>query len=145
MGVTVICGIGNRMRGDDAVGPLVTDKLRGKTDALLLDCGEAPESFLGKIEKAKPDRVIIVDAVEMDKPPGNIEAIDIQKIRGVVMSSHNIPMTLFLEYLQERIKCEIISLGIQPSSLGFNDKISDECGKAVDKAADEILKYLKKG
>jgi len=135
----VVCGIGNRMRGDDSLGPRVIDALKGRTEAMLIDCGEAPESFLGKIEKARPERIIIVDAVQMDKSVGAIEIIDTKKIKGVVMSSHNIPMTLFLEYLDTRVKCEIIFLGIQPKSIEFNQEISSECRKAVPKAADRIL------
>lgn len=139
---TIVCGIGNRMRGDDAIGPMVIDNLKGKIQALLLDCGEAPESFLGKIEKAKPEKIIIVDAVHMDKPPGTIEIIDTTKIKGVVMSSHNIPMTLLLEYIQTRIKCKTVFIGIQPKQIGFNQEMSEECSKAVEKAAEKVLKLI---
>lgn len=142
---TVVCGIGNRMRGDDAVGPLVIDELRGKTDAMLIDCGESPESYTGKIEKAKPGRIIIVDAVDMEKPPGTISAIDVMKIKGVVMSTHNIPMTLFLEYIQTRVKSEIVFIGIQPERIAFNRKPSLSCRKAVPRAAVKIQKLINQG
>jgi hydrogenase 3 maturation protease len=138
----VVCGVGNRMRGDDAVGPMVIDNLRGKTKAMLIDCGEAPESFLGKIEKAKPGMVIIVDAVQMDKSPGSVEPIDVKEITGAVMSSHNIPLTLFLEYIRNRMSCEIIFLGIQPKSTGLDADVSPECGEAVSKAAKIISRLI---
>ena len=130
------------MRGDDALGPMVIDALQGKTEAMLIDCGEAPESYLGKIEKSKPERIIIVDAVQMDKPPGTIAVIDTKKIKGIVMSSHNIPMTLFLEYNETRLKCETIFLGIQPKAIAFNEGLSSECKSAVQKAAKKVLQLL---
>ena len=121
----------------------VNSELKEKTDAMLIDCGEVPESYLGKIEKVKPERIIIVDAVHMDKPPGTIQIIDTKKIKGVVMSSHNIPMTLFLEYIDTRLKCETIFLGIQPKAIEFNSDLSSECRDAISKAADEVLNLIK--
>ena len=142
MSGTVVCGIGNRMRGDDAIGPLVTDRLRGRTDAELIDCGESPESYLGKIEKLKPAKIIIVDAVEMDKSPGTVSVIDTKLIKGVVMSSHNMPMTLFLEYAESRLKAKIVFVGVQPSSTAFCEGLSPECSKAFGAAAEEVLKLI---
>ena len=142
MAKTVVCGIGNRMRGDDGMGPMIIDKLKSQTDADLFDCGEAPESFLGKIEKLKPEKIIILDAVQMDKSPGTVEIIDTKKIKGVVMSSHNIPMTLFLEYLENRIKCQIVFVGIQPKQIEFNQEMSPECKKGISDATIEVLKLI---
>ncbi len=130
------------MRGDDAIGPMIIDALKGKTDAVLMDCGEAPESYLGKIEKIHPEKIIIADAVQMDKPPGTVETIDINEIKGVVMSSHNMPMTLFFEYLQTRVKNELLFIGIQPKSTEFNQPLSGECKKSVDTAVNVILKLI---
>ena len=72
MAKIAVCGIGNRLRGDDAAGPLVIDMLAQSFPAenvLLLDCGTVPERFTSKIVSFSPDMLIIVDAVDMAGPP----------------------------------------------------------------------------
>ena len=49
----MILGIGNPLRGDDAVGLKVIQNLSGRIpgNVLLLECGMTPENYLGKIEE----------------------------------------------------------------------------------------------
>ena len=54
-----IVGIGNRMKGDDAAGPMLIDLLDGRTKATCIDAGVAPENYLEKIVAAKPDVVLL--------------------------------------------------------------------------------------
>src|SRR5574342_1091615 len=56
----LILGVGNRLRGDDAVGPLLVEHLQGKVDIPLIDAGEVPENYLGPIEESGADMNIIV-------------------------------------------------------------------------------------
>ena len=49
-GKALIVGIGNRLRGDDGVGPEIINRLSSPLPHLLLfDVGETPENYLGKI------------------------------------------------------------------------------------------------
>jgi len=64
-----VCGVGNRMRGDDGIGPKVIEELEkthsNEKDILLLDAQANPENFVRDIENFKPDKLIIIDAVEI--------------------------------------------------------------------------------
>ncbi len=141
-----ILGVGNRMRGDDGVGPaaveLLEKELDGNNDVLLLDCGLAPESFSGKVEKFGPEKIIIIDATDMGMEPGSVEVLDHTKIKGSLISTHKLPLLLMIEYLQKRIGAEITFVGCQPEGHAFGSKMSEAGKKATEKAKDMVLKLL---
>lgn len=144
---TVICGIGNRARGDDGIGPVVIEKLNKQNlgkDVMLIDCETAPENFTGMIKKFKPGQVVIIDAVDMKEEPGTVRKIDVNKIRGELFSTHKIPTILFIRYLRKSLPgLEILFLGIQPKQAGFKREMSRECRDATEKAKETVLRYLK--
>jgi len=146
MGRFVVCGIGNRLRGDDAVGPLVIDELRKRglpDSAMLLDCGPAPESFAGKIIGFAPDAIVMADAVQMNRPAGEVAEIPVDKIKGMFATTHKMPLTLFIEYMQRSLpKAKIAFFGIQQGSTVFGKGPGKECKKAVQTAAGMIEKRL---
>ncbi|MFH1126682.1 MAG: hydrogenase 3 maturation endopeptidase HyCI [archaeon] len=142
----VVCGVGNRLRGDDAVGPIVVDRLREKyvdrEDMLFLDCGGAPENFLSKICDFHAEKVIIVDAVTLLGRPGAVEMLDVDRIRGILYSTHQLPLSLFIGYLQKNRGCDVVFVGVQPKDTGFGEKLSDECRIAIGEAVGVVLKAI---
>jgi len=141
----VVCGIGNRLRGDDAVGPLVIDELKKKGQpetTLLLDCGTVPEGFAGKIIGFEPDIIIIVDAVRMNRPAGEVAEVPIEKIKHHLATTHKMPVTLFIDYLQRSLpNAELTFIGIQQAATIFGEGLSNECRKAIATAAVKMEKY----
>jgi hydrogenase 3 maturation protease len=137
-----VCGIGNRLRGDDAVGPLMINELAKRDlpeNVLLLDCGSTPEALSGKIIGLEPDLIILVDAVQMNRMPGEVEAIPIDKIKSMLATTHKMPITMFIEYLQRSLpKAEFVFIGIQHSSTVFGEELSRECRESIPKAASMI-------
>ena len=76
---TVVLGVGNTLKGDDGVGPLVCERLAGKISATVIDAGTVPENHIGPIakvmvrnaRKAAPSRAALVaelaGSIERDK------------------------------------------------------------------------------
>ena len=129
--------IGNREGGDDAVGPYVADKLKNKRDDILvLDCGTTPENYTSVIKRHNPDNLVIVDAVEMGLKPGEIRIVPKEKIGVMHISTHNIPISLLIDYLEKYV-INICFIGIQPG------KMSGELSKKVKKSADFLIGYIK--
>ena len=62
-GRVVVIGVGNPLRGDDAVGMAVIDHLerRALKNVLLLRAESAPENFTGPIREYEPTHVLMVD------------------------------------------------------------------------------------
>ncbi len=138
-----VVGMGNRVRGDDGAGPEVIRALRPELsdypETLLLDGERMPENLLGEIQKFGPDRLIIVDAVDMGQKPGSVGLVDIHSVRKTALSTHKLPISMFLDYLQARMRFKLVFVGIQPRETGLNSSMSPEVRKAID-VAKELVK-----
>ena len=72
---TCVVGVGNEMRGDDAVGLAVVRALSGTVPegVAVLECEGEPVSLLSAWEGHA--RAIVVDATQSDAEPGTIRRI----------------------------------------------------------------------
>ena len=131
----VMC-IGNPEGGDDAVGPYIAEKLK-KSKIKVLDCGTNPENFTSVVKKENPENLIIVDAVEMYLDYGEIRLVSKDKIGRLCISTHGIPISLIIDYLENYIE-KIFFIGIQPKTM--NGKITDKIKTSADRVIELILK-----
>ena len=134
-GKVVTAGVGNRLRGDDAAGPRLIERLRarGLDSRLLFDCEEVPENYLGPISKLNPDTIIFIDSADFSSPPGEVKLIGIEEIREGGLSTHNASLKLSLDFLRESATGNIFLLGIQPKSRKLEEGLSTEVEKALGK------------
>jgi len=128
--------IGNRDGGDDAVGPYIADQLKEENvDFEIIDCGTTPENYTGEVKRLKPKKLLIIDAVEMGLEPGQIRIVPKDKIGVMHISTHGIPVSVLIGYLQQYID-KVIFIGIQPMKM--SGKISD----IVKKSGDVLIKLI---
>ncbi len=75
----VVAGIGNRYRGDDAVGPLVARLCAGATFGVR-DIGplEEPLDLLGRFDGS--GLAIVIDAVRSGAPLGTVRILDLDDV-----------------------------------------------------------------
>ncbi|MBC8521591.1 MAG: hydrogenase 3 maturation endopeptidase HyCI [Methanomicrobia archaeon] len=140
-GKVLILGVGNPLRGDDGAGPYLIEQLNGKIDAALLDCGEVPENFLGKIVQLRPDTILIIETVHLGASPGAAAIIDVDAFDRTSYSTHHASLRLFMNYLKIEIGAEVFVLGIQPKKTEFGMKISNEVKKTLSILKDILIKY----
>lgn len=133
MDYLVMC-IGNRDGGDDAVGPYVADKL--KNDFTVIDAGTVPENYTSVVKKHNPKNLIIVDAVDMNLEPGEIRIVPKEKIGVMHISTHGIPISVLIKYLEQHVE-NIIFIGIQPKVM------SGSLTDIVKKSGDQLAKLVK--
>lgn len=69
-------GVGNPLRGDDAAGPAVVERLRGRVPegVCLKVCDGEPAELLEALDGA--ERVVFVDAVRAGGEPGELHLFD---------------------------------------------------------------------
>lgn len=140
-----VLGVGNMLRGDDAIGPVVVRELSNEgVDAFFFDCGTAPESFSGAVFLKKPKKIVIVDAVDMKKEPGTVEIIDISAISGILISTHKLPLSLTIKHLETSTK-NIVFVGAQPKITAFGEEMTSAGKKAVMRAKELVLKEINAG
>ncbi|HEC88949.1 MAG TPA: hydrogenase maturation peptidase HycI [Thermoplasmata archaeon] len=133
--------IGNRYNGDDAIGPYVADKLKQEDldEFLILDCGIVPENFTSPVKKNNPTNLIIVDATDMGLSSGEMRRISKDMIGSMHVSTHNIPLSILVSYLEHYVK-NVFIIGIQPENM--DGSMSEEVKKSGDKLV-ELIKNKK--
>lgn len=136
-----VLGVGSELRGDDGVGPYLSEKLSSfNGESFLSINGDlVPENFTRDLRKFRPDNIIIIDAAFMGKSAGDIEIIRINELTGISFSSHSMPLSVLGKYLSQEIGANIYILGIQAINIDFGSEISLE----VREAADKIFEIIK--
>lgn len=136
---TVIVGIGNTLKGDDGVGPLVCQQLRhAKICAELIDAGTVPENYIQRIIKKTPQNLLIIDAIDFQAPPGTIKIFKPEQLNLIVTSTHTLSPRLFADMVSRNIKVDVYFVGIQPAHTRLVDSISPQ----VCQAARQITQTL---
>jgi hydrogenase maturation protease HycI len=134
-----VVGVGHPLCGDDAVGSYLARQLGPQASesetSLVLDAGPAPENFCGVLRRFQPDLVLLVDAAEMNAPPGTVRLLDWQAAAGFDASTHTLPLRIFGAYLTAELGCQLAVLGIQPGGNEFGASLSPAAQAAADATA----------
>jgi hydrogenase 3 maturation protease len=139
----VFVGVGNRFRGDDAVGPLVIDKLSGRVPHAI-DAGPSPENVTGAIKKLKPEKIVFIDAlVFKDLPPGTPQIVEIDDIAHMGQTSHVLSLDVVMEYLKLETGADVFMIGVQPGYIADREGLSPGIGESLEKLAFAVLKAIK--
>lgn len=140
-----IMGVGSELRNDDAAGMYLTEKLNKsikRNDTLFIGGGTAPESFTGVIKNFNPDKLIVIDAANMDIPVGEIRLLEAEEIGGLDFSTHMLPLPIMLSYLELEINCHVACIGIQPKNTEQGFTMCEEVTAAADKLANILYTAL---
>ena len=140
----VVLGIGSELKGDDAAGLLVVEKLSKFQHPKLkvLSGGSAPENLTGEIKKLKPSHLIMADAASIGRPPGEIQLLTPAQIGGISFSTHALPLKVMIGFILEDHPCEVLIIAIQPKHLSFGAEVSPEVKEAAKITAEAIYSAL---
>jgi hydrogenase 3 maturation protease len=139
-----ILGIGNDLRSDDGLGLYIIENLSIDDPRVMIEnVGSVPEGFARPLAEFGAERVIMVDAADMRKPPGHIELITKDRIGGVNISTHSMPLSFLMMYLEQETGGKTILLGIQPKSIQFGEGLTPEIQEVVDKTVNILERVLK--
>lgn len=138
-GPTAILTLGNRLQGDDAVGPEIYDRLEGRCRFALFEGGLAPENFLGPLVRLRPREVLLVDAVHFAGSPGEIRLFQPEQLAEVDISTHAASPKLLLQQLEYQAEAIVYLLGIQPKQRMLGQGLSDECRNSVKTVARALI------
>jgi len=143
-GKVCIAGIGNIIRGDDALGPKLIELLKARhIPAPLFDCGTAPENYIFPILATSCDTVILIDAADMDASPGETRIFALDEIANVSFSTHNPSPRLFTDLLKTgRDDMNIFVVSVQPKTTSLGSPMSAEVMRSLESLADAFLEAL---
>jgi len=148
--MVTIVGIGNRLRGDDAVGLLVvkilTERSHAGTSIFELDGDQLRLLEL----MAKTETMVIVDAVLSSAMAGTILRIDTsadpvpRDFRFFTTHSFDSFQTIELARAMGRLPKKIIIYGIVGKDFSYTETLSPEVEKSIPIVGDKILQEIEK-
>ena len=139
----LVLTVGNGMMGDDGAGALLAKMIyeRPLEEWEALNGGAAPENVLHQVHEMAPEQVLVVDATDMDQPPGTIRRIPEERIADpFFFTTHTLPLTFLIEALRE-FTPRVDLIGIQPEIVAFGYPMST----SVKKAVSQVYTALKTG
>lgn len=145
----LILGCGNILFGDDGFGPAVAQRLRRNftipADVGVFDAGTAVREILFDtiLSERKPSKVVIVDAMDCGRQPGELFSPNIDSLPKVKLddfSIHQIPTSNLLRELRDLGGIEVVVIACQVASTGdsVNTGLSTPVEAAVEPAAELI-------
>lgn len=137
----LVLTVGNGLMGDDGAGVLLAQMLReSPLDGWeVLNGGSSPENSVHQVRARAPEFVLVVDAADMDLPPGSIRRIPTDRLADpFLLTTHVLPLSYFVESLSEFVP-QVTLLGIQPEIVAFGYPISP----AVRQAVSQVYTCLK--
>jgi hydrogenase maturation protease len=142
-----VIAIGNRWRGDDAVGPLaldaVRDRLPGDVDTVELD-GEAT-----RLIEAWADRpwVVIIDAVRRGEAAGTLHRLDPMTMALTAPGGHSthgsgLAQAVALGAALDRCPQRLVVVGLEPASFGDGAPLSGDVAAQLPALAEAVLEEV---
>jgi hydrogenase 3 maturation protease len=139
---TIILGIGNTLKGDDGLGPLVCKKLEGKINAELIDAGTVPENYIQSIIKKKPQALLIIDAADFNASPGTIKILKPERLDSFIASTHILSPRIFIDMICRSVEVNVYFIAVQPAQMDFGQQVSPNVDKAICLLEDVLTKIF---
>ncbi|HSM01652.1 MAG TPA: hydrogenase maturation protease [Acidimicrobiia bacterium] len=144
-----VLGIGNRDRGDDAIGLLILEALeRRDLDGVDLHPGDGDPGWM--IDTLDGRRcAVVVDAMRTGAAaPGTVVVIDASAHEVPAMtrlsSSHAMGAAASLELARAlgMLPDRVVVVGVEAGSMRLGDEVTSEVANAVEMAADAVMEAL---
>ena len=130
-GNVVFMGVGNPCRGDDAAGSLLAQLISDIPGVRVIDAQEVPENYMREVVEESPNTVVLIDSVDLDSSPGSVALLDKEEVAGYWPSTHRMPLSLLMDYLERETHARIFLLAIQPRHTAFMEPMSGEVHASV--------------
>jgi len=151
----LILGVGNVLFGDDGFGPAAVDYLlkhcKIPDDVYVLDVGIGAGDvfFTVALSQEKPEKIIVLDAVDVKRNAGEIFELSIDELPASKLtdfSMHLFPATNLLKELRDEMNVDVVILACQAERMPdvVSPGLSDSVKAALPKAAELALKLAGK-
>ncbi len=131
----LVLGVGNRLRGDDAAGSLIAERLAEKGCTGAFDCGEAPENFVGRLRSFLPCDICLIDTVDFGARPGTVRLFEGERFGMQAVSTHAAGLGPLMDFLAAEGEVNWCVLAIQPARTQYGQELSEPVRRAVEQIA----------
>ncbi|MFH1882568.1 MAG: hydrogenase maturation protease [Planctomycetota bacterium] len=145
----LILGCGNVLFGDDGFGPAVAQQLqcdfKVPAEICVLDTGTSVREILFDtiLADKKPSKIIIIDAMDCGRKPGELFSPDIDSFPEVKLddfSLHQVPTSNMLRELRDLCGIKVIVVACQVA--GTCDSVSPGLSEPVGEAVEHAVEML---
>ncbi|MCD6412584.1 MAG: hydrogenase maturation protease [Elusimicrobia bacterium] len=134
----LVVGVGNEIRGDDAIGCFIAEEGRKKFPENFINAGVALENHLFKILEKPQKLVFIVDAVSGRE----ISVCGLNELRTQGISTHSLNLGEMKFFFDEAGK-KCVFVGIPAEKNSINEGISDRIKRAGREIADFFCEKIR--
>jgi hydrogenase maturation protease len=132
----LVLGVGNPLRGDDAIGHLLAESLESLSGEMFRAhaVGTAVENATRWVREAAGGAVLLVDAVfDESLAEGSWALIPTHQLDSMAHSTHSIPLSMLIAYWQEEVP------GVQIHFLGISIRSNTEMAPLSQKLQRTLL------
>jgi len=147
----IVLGCGNILFGDDGFGVSVAEYLQNNgplpTNASVVNAGTSVRGILFDVilDEHRPRRVIVIDAVDLNRKPGEVFTIRPEELpnnKTEDFTLHEMPTSNLLKELEDFCDVEVIIIAGQVESIpdGVKPGLSPALRESVPIAAEGVLR-----
>ena len=147
----MVLGVGNVLFGDDGFGPSAVEYMQNNCeipeDVYIMDVGTGSGDILFNValSQTKPEKIIILDAVDMKKKPGEVFQLSVDELPANKLSDfsmHFFPSANLLKELRDQMNINIVIVACQAERMpdSVSPGLSDSVKQALPKAVKLVLK-----
>jgi len=145
----LVIGLGNRDRGDDAVGLLVAKRLRGLVPkGVRVREHEGDPVALLELWKGA-DLIVVIDAVQSGAPPGTVQRFEAHEraLPSAVtfgISTHGVGLAETIELARslKKLPKRLIVYGVEGACFEIGRGLSPEVAHAIGDVVQSVLEEL---
>jgi hydrogenase 3 maturation protease len=140
----VLMGVGNELRGDDAFGVLLGERIEHRIATKVFVTHDLPEDYAVKAADLRPDVVIVLDAIDFHGEPGELHLVAARDVPPTPGVTHRPSLEMMARFLELDAGADTWVLGVQPrmNSLGVGDEMSEPVARALDALEALLLELL---
>lgn len=123
-----LVGIGDELNPPDRLGMYMARELEQQhlPGVNVFFAGTVPESVTGPLRRYQPEQVLFLDAADLGARPGTVAVIDPDRIHASLVSTHVLPLSVVMDYVEQESGADATLLGIQPDLTGSDRDLSEE-------------------
>ncbi len=129
----LFAGIGNVLRCDDGAGVYIVNHLMESPHISKILVEVSLENYVSRINKAKPDLLVLVDCIDFGREPGYV---------GLLLPEDTFESTVNTHHLTLRRITEFFDMRYSSSHTTFRLKVGEEMTAEVVKSADKMVRML---
>lgn len=140
----VLMGVGNELRGDDAFGVLLGERIEERIGPKVFVTHDLPEDYAVKAADLRPDVVIVLDAIDFRGEPGELHLVAAKDVPPTPGVTHRPSLEMMARFLELDAGADTWVLGVQPDmeALGIGDQMSAAVAEALERVEQMLLELL---